>query len=332
MPLSAPQSHCLSESESLTLDHLPELNHRHLVTSGSTNSELIDALQTGALDTTKMHLLTAETQSSGRGQHGRSWQSPHGNVYLSLYHPMPMPISGLLSLIIGLELAKMPVIQALNEQLRAQGLATIGVKWANDLGFYQLSDKSQNQSRKQSQSTLDDSEPTAQTLPFNKLAGILIEPVTQSGKLVGVVMGIGLNVKAAPKLTAQTSEGMSYQAISLQDICERLPLDAMTLPSLRVLYQQMSKALMAAMTRFEHLALEKPTGHTYYLDSFLEQFSSMDALAGLRLRVTQDHSNEAQTVTGSACGIDTHGCLQLRQDDGKISALFTGRIDVIHQV
>lgn len=90
-------------------------------------------------------------------------------------------------------------------------------------------------------------------------------------------MGIGLNVKAAPKLTAQTSEGMSYKAISLQDICECLPPNAVTLPSLRVLYQQMSKALMAAMTRFEHLALEKPTGHTYYLDSFLEQFSSMDA-------------------------------------------------------
>lgn len=327
-----PSINPLSESESLTLDHLPELNHRHLVSSGSTNSELIDALQTGALDATQMHLLTAETQSSGRGQHGRSWQSPHGNVYLSLYHPMPMPISGLLSLIIGVELAKMPVIQTLNEQLHAQGLASIGVKWANDLGFYQLSDESQNQSRQQDPSTLEDSEPTAQTLPFNKLAGILIEPVTQSGKLVGVVMGVGLNVKAAPKLTLQTSEGMSYQAISLQDICERLPPDAMTLPSLRVLYQQMSKALMAAMTRFEHLALEKPTGHTYYLDRFLEQFNSMDALAGLRLRVTQDHSNDAQIVTGVACGIDTHGCLQLRQDNGKISALFTGRIDVIHQV
>ncbi|MGP5211253.1 biotin--[acetyl-CoA-carboxylase] ligase [Psychrobacter alimentarius] len=330
MPLPAPQSDCLSQPESLTLDHLPELNHRHLVTSGSTNSELIDDLQTGALDTTKMHLLTAETQSSGRGQHGRSWQSPHGNVYLSLYHPMPMPISGLLSLIIGLELAKMPVIQMLNEQLRAQGLATIGVKWANDLGFYQLSDKSQNYSRQQDQSTLDDSEPTAQTLPFHKLAGILIETVTQSGKLVGVVMGIGLNVKAAPKLTAQTSEGMSYQAISLQDICECLPPNVVTLPSLCVLYQQMSKALMAAMTRFEHLGIEKPTGHTYYLDGFLQQFAAMDALAGLRLRVTQDYNNKKQVMTGLACGVDTHGCLQLQQDNGKISALFTGRIDVIY--
>ena len=330
MPLSASQSDCLSES--LTLDHLPELNHRHLVSSGSTNSELIAAVQTGVLDSTQMHLLTAETQSSGRGQHGRSWQSPHGNVYLSLYHPVHMPISGLLSLIIGVELAKIPVIQTLNEQLQAQGLAPIGVKWANDLGFYQRPNSSK--SSLQNQPALDENLSVEQTQPFHKLAGILIEPVTKSGKLVGIVMGVGLNVKAAPKLTSKTSEGMSYQAISLQDICESLTPNAQTieLPSLRMLYQQMSKALIAAMTRFEHLALEKPTGHTYYLDSFLKQFDSMDSLAGLRLRVTQDHNNEEQTVTGSACGIDTHGCLQLRQDNGKISALFTGRIDVIHQV
>ena len=325
-----PLSDCIFESESLTLDHLPELNHRHLVSSGSTNSELIAAVQAGTLDPTQMHLLTAETQSSGRGQHGRSWQSPRGNVYLSLYHPVPMPISGLLSLIIGVELAKMPVIQTLNEQLQAQGLIPIGVKWANDLGFYQLSTPSNNQFDRQS--AVDNSESDAHKLPFHKLAGILIEPVTQSGKLVGLVIGVGLNVKAAPKLTVQTSEGMSYQAISLQDIYEMLmpKAEAINLPSLRTLYQQMSKALMAAMTRFEHMALEKPTGHTYYLDSFLKQFDSIDALAGLRLRVTQDN-DEASQMTGYACGIDTHGCLQLRQDNGKISALFTGRIDVMHQ-
>lgn len=107
-------------SESLELDHLPELNHRHLASSGSTNSELIASVQNGTLNVADTHLLTAETQSAGRGQHGRSWQSPHGNVYLSLYHPMHLPISGLLSLIIGVELVKMPVIQTLNEQLREQ--------------------------------------------------------------------------------------------------------------------------------------------------------------------------------------------------------------------
>ena len=309
--------------ESLELDHLPDLNHRHLISSCSTNSELIADVQNGTLNAAVMHLLTAETQSAGRGQHGRSWQSPRGNVYLSLYYPVHMPISGLLSLIIAVELAKMPVIQTLNEQLLRQGLTPIGVKWANDLGFYQPS----------SNVAQDESELAAQTLPFHKLAGILIEPVTQAGKLVGVVMGVGLNVQATPQLTAQTSEGMSYQAISLQDI-ERILMpetQASSLPSLRELYQQMSKALMAAMTRFEHLGLEKSTGQTYNLDSFLKQFDSMDALAELRLQVTQEHNGQSDMLTGHACGIDTHGCLQLRQDNGNISALFTGRIDVINK-
>ncbi|MGB6926709.1 MULTISPECIES: biotin--[acetyl-CoA-carboxylase] ligase [Psychrobacter] len=320
--------------------YLSELNHRHVASSASTNSELIEALQNGALDVATVHVLTAETQSAGRGQHGRSWQSPRGNVYLSLYHPVHMPISGLLSLIIGLELAKMPVIQTLNEQLQAQGLTPIGVKWANDLGFYQQT-KSQSEELSKVQSMTDSSVldsvlngdvANQRTLPFNKLAGILIEPVTKAGRLVGVVLGIGLNVQAAPKLTTQTSEGMSYQAISLQDINERLPLEtrSSSLPDLPMLYQQMSKTLMAAMTRFEHLGIEQPTGHTYYLDSFLEQFAMMDALSGLRLRVTQDYNNEEKVVTGIACGVDTHGCLQLRQDSGKISTLFTGRIDVIY--
>jgi len=320
--------------------YLSELNHRHVASSASTNSELIEALQNGSLDVATVHVLTAEAQSAGRGQHGRSWQSPRGNVYLSLYHPVHMPISGLLSLIIGLELAKMPVIQMLNEQLQAQGLTPIGVKWANDLGFYpQAQSQCKEQSKEQSvtdssvlDSVLNSDVANQRTLPFNKLAGILIEPVTKSSRLIGVVLGIGLNVQAAPKLTTQTSEGMSYQAISLQDINERLPLKtrSASLPDLPMLYQQMCKALMAAMTRFEHLGIEQPTGHTYYLDSFLEQFATMDALSGLRLRVTQDYNNEEKVVTGIACGVDTHGCLQLRQDSGKISTLFTGRIDVIY--
>lgn len=306
------------------------LNHRHVVSSASTNSELIDAIQDGTLDATEMHLLTAETQSAGRGQHGRSWQSPPGNAYLSLYHPVHLPVSGLLSLIIGVELAKMPVIQLLNEQLRAQGLTSIGVKWANDLGFYQ------SKHQPQGQPTLDNTNVhntvlDNQTLPFNKLAGILIEPVSQAGKLIGVVMGAGLNVQATPKLTAQTAEGMSYQAISLQDIAETLQPKIQTdyITDLRALYQQMSQALMSAMTCFECLSIEKSTGHHYYLDRFLKQFDSMDALRELRLRVTQEHNGQTNILTGHACGIDTHGCLQLRQDNGKISALFTGRIDVI---
>ena len=97
---------------SIQNNSLSALNHRHLSSSKSTNSELLEALQAGELDSNDKQLLTAETQTAGRGQHTRSWQSPPGNVYLSLYHPINTPISGLLSLMIGLELAKMPIIRA----------------------------------------------------------------------------------------------------------------------------------------------------------------------------------------------------------------------------
>ena len=164
MTLSVPLSDRLSTQLSV-------LNHRHVVSSPSTNSELIDAIRDGALCAGEVHLLTAETQTAGRGQRERSWQSPRGNVYLSLYHPVQMPVSGLLSLIIGVELAKMPIIQMLNTQLQAQGLTPIGVKWANDLGFYNTQETDKNTQ-----------ETDENLIYFSKLAGILIEPVWRASK------------------------------------------------------------------------------------------------------------------------------------------------------
>ena len=64
----------------------------------------------------------------------------------------------------------------------------------------------------------------------------------------------------------------------------------------------------------------------------MQQFKCVDALSGLRVQVSQNHKNNhgtSEVITGHACGIDTNGCLQLRQDNGKLATLFTGRIDVI---
>ena len=74
-----------------------DFNHTHLASTHSTNSQLIEwmILSYQAQSPTehnrphfsRPHVLTAATQSGGRGQHGRTWQSPLGNVYLSLYVP-----------------------------------------------------------------------------------------------------------------------------------------------------------------------------------------------------------------------------------------------------
>ncbi|MGP4713666.1 MULTISPECIES: biotin--[acetyl-CoA-carboxylase] ligase [unclassified Psychrobacter] len=295
------------------------LNHRHLTSSISTNSELIADLEAGTLDGDKIHLLTAQMQSGGRGQHQRSWQSPAGNVYLSLYHPYQAPVSGLLSLIVGVKLATMPVIETINEQLCAKGLIPIGVKWANDLGFY---------AQQNTHTTIDKS-----VTPFSKLAGILIEPVLRDGKMLGVVIGVGLNVATTPTLTAKTAEGMSYQAISLQDIKQLVKTDNNNdIPSLITLYEQVSDALLSAMTCFAQIALERASVNPHYLNDFIQQFEAVDALADLKVCVTQTHRAQEHKIVGHACGIDNNGCLQLRQDDASICTIFTGRLDVINEV
>lgn len=301
------------------------IDHRHLDSCPSTNTALIEDIKSGTLDAKALQLLTANQQSAGRGQRTRSWQSPVGNVYLSLYHPITNPVSGLLSLIVGQRLVEMPIIQTLNKELLGQNLTPIQVKWANDLGYYQ--------------STQEPSPPNSKSqslLYFNKLAGILIEPVWQQGKMLGVVIGVGLNVKATPKLNQSNREGMSYHALSLADINNLLAKNSknsMNLPSLNEIYQQISQALIHAVADFEKLVIEQNQTETPNTNAFLQKFNQVDALRGKSVIINQDsawgNADTHQTMSGKVIGIDGNGCLQLQRDDGKICAIFTGTIDVI---
>lgn len=316
---------------------LPALfNHHHLEHCPSTNSKLIDEIKSGSLDAKALNLLTASAQSAGRGQRSRSWQSPVGNVYLSLYHPITKPVSGLLSLIVGQCLVEMPIIQTLNNALLAQNLTPIQVKWANDLGYYQAAYSS----------TSPDND-SKSLLYFNKLAGILIEPIWQQGKMFGVVIGVGLNVKATPTLDQTNREGMSYHAISLADIIDMLARSCentfenpesnfknmINLPSLNDLYQQISLALIKAVSDFERLIGEQGQIDQPKTQTFLQKFHQVDALRGKSVVINQDNawgnSETSKAMNGHVIGIDGNGCLQLQRDDGTICAIFTGMIDVM---
>ena len=81
----------------------------------------------------------------------------------------------MLSLMVGYQVMQLPLLQRLNQGLATANLPLVGVKWANDIGFY-----------KQNLQGADAN--------FYKLAGILIEPVLINGKLQGVIVGLGLNV------------------------------------------------------------------------------------------------------------------------------------------
>ncbi len=98
-------------------------------------------------------LMMSNQQTAGRGQAGRTWYSPSGNLYLSLLWTLQHPLSGRLALEAALSLVNMPLLGH---------HAGLGIKWPNDLYFNQA-----------------------------KWGGILIEPLHDNKVVIGV--GINLN-------------------------------------------------------------------------------------------------------------------------------------------
>ncbi|MEF7615074.1 biotin--[acetyl-CoA-carboxylase] ligase [Aquincola sp. MAHUQ-54] len=120
-------------------------------------------------------LLVAESQTRGRGRHGRNWQSSTGaSLTFSLAVALsPRDWSGL-SLAVGVALA-----EAL-EAVPGAGGPAIGLKWPNDLWLMDAPGSGR------------------------KLGGVLIETVMVGSRRMAIV-GVGLNV--APQPTRDLSSG-----------------------------------------------------------------------------------------------------------------------------
>lgn len=156
-------------------------------TVGSTNDEVKRLAQTGAPEGT---LVWAQAQTAGRGRRGRLWQSPPGNLYLSLLLRPAGPIA---------QAAQLGFVAALAlgdalEPMLAPGRA-LRFKWPNDV-----------------------------LLDGRKLAGILLESETASGERVAfVVIGIGVNLAAAP--AESEFPAISLAAAGMPGITSTLLLD-----------------------------------------------------------------------------------------------------------
>src|SRR5690606_30313970 len=135
--------------------------------------------------------FAALQQTEGRGRRGRNWESPHGNLAASLLIVPDAPSTGLASLgfvagvALNSALARLMAGAAIRSGIdRADGdsgasRARIALKWPNDL----LADGA-------------------------KLAGILLEAQKRPDGRTAIVIGIGVNVVAAP-------QGLPYPATSL---------------------------------------------------------------------------------------------------------------------
>jgi BirA family biotin operon repressor/biotin-[acetyl-CoA-carboxylase] ligase len=122
-------------------------------------------------------VIQALAQTKGRGRHGNEWQSPMGNLYMSvLLRPeCPAQAAGQLSFVVAVALSA-----AMGEVLADGHVKTL--KWPNDI-----------------------------LIDGKKVAGILLESnISKLGIVDYVVAGMGVNIMAAPEgavALAQVSKG-----------------------------------------------------------------------------------------------------------------------------
>ena len=103
------------------------ITHHHLAVCGSTNNELMQSL---AEQNRLQPTLPTNGQHPNRRERSKSpYLAIPYRQYLSLViSPLSVPISGLLSLVVGFHLTRLPIIQQINRQRHAANLPAIGVK------------------------------------------------------------------------------------------------------------------------------------------------------------------------------------------------------------
>lgn len=152
-------------------------------TTGSTNAEALALARSG--EQGPIWLVT-DQQSAGRGRRNRAWSSPKGNLACSVLEVLPVapPVAATLGFAAGLALEAALDRISLEARLRAGGADPLQfrLKWPNDV-----------------------------LAGGRKLSGILLEADAGAPERLALVVGIGVNVVAAP-------EGLPYPATSLRDV------------------------------------------------------------------------------------------------------------------
>jgi BirA family biotin operon repressor/biotin-[acetyl-CoA-carboxylase] ligase len=144
---------------------------------GSTNDRAVVLAADGADDLTT---VVAKRQTAGRGRQGRSWQSPEGNLYVSIVNRVERPLQELVQLSLVSAIA---VGRALTPLL--SGDRALTYKWPNDI-----------------------------LVDGAKISGILSETY-RSQKRQGVVVGIGINVAVFPRDTSYPATSLARLGVEV---------------------------------------------------------------------------------------------------------------------
>lgn len=239
--------------------------YEFLPSCGSTNDEVGARAATGG----KEGLVVAtDQQSQGRGRRGRTWHSPAGqSLYFSvLLRPaLPPPQVGPLTLLAG---------AALGRALAGLGFAP-RLKWPNDV----LLETPRG---------------------FRKVAGILAEMATESGRVRHVVLGVGVNVNTRefPPELEQTATSL---ACGRHADIDRMTVLAGFLHTFEPAYEEfVAEGPGAALSNWRTFAL---LGQACWVDS------------------------GSQRIEGIAEGVDSSGALLMRTEDGRRVPVHAGEIN-----
>ncbi|MFD2646331.1 biotin--[acetyl-CoA-carboxylase] ligase [Devosia albogilva] len=243
---------------------------------GSTNAEALSAAAGG--DPGGLWVV-ARQQTAGRGRRGRPWSSPHGNLAASLLLlPDADPsVSATLGFVAGVALSRALATVLPKGLVRigidgadaADGSGRVALKWPNDV----LADGA-------------------------KLAGILLEAGKAADGRQAVVVGIGINVVAAP-------EGLPYPATSIAALGVSRTAEQV--------FEVLSDTWVEAFALWN-----EGSG----VAAVLEQWRGAAAGIGAPVAVTQD----GQTVRGIFETIDEAGRLIVRANDNRRIAITAGDV------
>lgn len=245
------------------LQHLPIPAIRFLEVTKSTNTDALDWSADGALDSS---LVIADQQTAGRGRLGRKWFT-HPNSALAFTVIFRPSVEERQKLSFFSPLGALAVCQAIQQVCNIQAQ----VKWPNDVLIHS-----------------------------KKVCGVLVETDWQEGTLLGLVMGIGINVTP---LSIPSSSTLQFPTTSLESECGQT-LDR-------------EQLLHSVLTNLFHLR------RILCSEIFIKYWESKLAFRGEM--VTLESTSE-KTITGTFKGINKYGELLLLLESGEERSFQVGNM------
>jgi BirA family transcriptional regulator, biotin operon repressor / biotin---[acetyl-CoA-carboxylase] ligase len=205
-------------------------------------------------------VVIADEQIKGRGRLGRSWYAPPGSALMVSIVLRPSQAA----------LVQVSMLGALAvcETLEAFGVKNVAIKWPNDT-----------------------------QINGRKVCGVLPEAEWDIDRLLGAVLGIGLNVR------------INFAGTPFEQTATNV-----------------ETALGKSVDRLELLTtlLERIDDWSARLDSYdlLEAWKKRLTTIGQRVSINQFNG----VITGMAEAVDEHGALLVRSDDGALQRVIAGDI------